>query len=1242
MSADPKPITNITIAPSTEERLLKWDVDANVSIESWLKIYELLTTNYTDEEKVRRLPLSLKGSAFEWFASDIIGQSLTWTQVKNRMTLRFIRATAKPLIQANRLHLKLGENVETYFNKKTKLLKQTTLSDPEICDLLTEGLPEHWRNRLFGIEIRSLNQWINLASELELMMNRQKPTHKQHKTFYTEQSTSKHSTSDGNKRPNTPCRYCKDKGQTIYHWHRECPNRSFNNTKPKSLAIKEDDETYPNCHKCSNESKSPSRTINDKAHGSNATFHTSLGPVFKLIDVPVIINGQNIRAFIDSGSTLSIISYKQANKLNLELSSSRTLRIGQALGSFSTIGIVTAPVTLYDITQTIDLHVVDGFGYPLLLGLDAGQKFRIKLDLERRKVTIPSTFPYSSACLNLQANTNARLDKILLQHKDIFAQHETDIGRISVAKHQITTVPHPPIQLRAYRRPQSEYDEISRQIKDLKEKGLIRDSDSPWAFPVTLAKKKDGTSRMCIDYRRLNTITIDDKMPLPRIDDILDRLRHAKYFTTLDVAWGYWHIEMDSNSINKTAFITHEGHYEWLVMPFGLKNAPSTFQRILQLVLGKTLYKGAINYLDDVIVYSDTLERHLQLLECIFKLFKIHNIKLKSTKCHFLQNKVEYLGYIVSHNKVEPSPSKIESVRSFPAPTSVTEVRRFLGLANYYRRFVPDFAKITKPLTALLRKDVSFNWSDEQQTAFDQLRKILTSKPVLALYDREKPCLLYTDASKVGIGAMLVQKDEKGSEHPIAYYSKALNKHESNYTAFELECLAVIRAVEHFQVYLSLPFTIITDHHALKWLLSLKNPTGKLYRWSIKLSTYNYTLIHKPGKSQQHVDALSRAPVALHLSNREVLEQQKNADLSFVKNPIIENSIVMIEHNNTKRIAVPESLRPKVLSDLHDDFSHPGRNKTIQLITRRYWWPKMIPEIKQYVSSCRTCQLVKQTKHPTIGKMQLPTSQLDPGDLVGLDTIVMGPAARNSKHQYIQVFVDHASRYVWAYPTIKNTSSSVTNLIDKLMSSGVTIKKILTDNHKNFTSNEIKRCLNRHNIKHLLSTPYHPQTNGIVERFNGTLITKLRFVLLDHPKRKWNTLLPKVVSDYNNTPHDVTGFTPAFLFFGKDSHPEPPSMEISEARKLAKSRTENSQNKRKERHDAIHPETSFKIGDQVIRIIPSNHPSVIKTSQKYSGPYFIISQISDNTFDISETLTGPTYRAHSSQLRPFVERRQNS
>ena len=364
-------------------------------------------------------------------------------------------------------------------------------------------------------------------------------------------------------------------------------------------------------------------------------------------------------------------------------------------------------------------------------------------------------------------------------------------------------------------------------VESMEKQGVIKPSTSPWSSPVVLAPKKDGSLRFCIDYRKLNSMMEKDVYPLPRIDDILDTLGETRYFTSLDLAAGYWQIEMDPESCEKSAFVTHQGLHEFVRMPFGLCNAPATFQRLIEVVLAGLVWKCVFAYIDDVLVCSRTFEDHLRHLEQVFARLRQAGLRLKPQKCLFLREKVPYLGYIVTREGIVPDQAKTEKILSYPVPVDVARVRQFLGLASYYRHFVPGFAKAAAPLHALLKKDANFHWTQQCQESFDHLKELLVTPPVLAYpqFQSEHPFILETDASTEGLGAVLAQQQSDGKVHPIAYASRSLNPHERNYGITELETLGLVWAVKTFRAYLLGHHCVVyTDHSACTSLLKQNTP----------------------------------------------------------------------------------------------------------------------------------------------------------------------------------------------------------------------------------------------------------------------------------------------------------------------------------------------------------------------------------------------------------------------------------
>ena len=390
--------------------------------------------------------------------------------------------------------------------------------------------------------------------------------------------------------------------------------------------------------------------------------------------------------------------------------------------------------------------------------------------------------------------------------------------------------------------------------------GIIQPSTSPWASPIVTAMKKNGKKRLCIDYRRVNSITKKDAYPLPRIDEMMDALGEAKWFSSMDLTSGYWQVGMHPESIQKTAFISREGLYEFNVMPFGLCNAPATFQRAMDNMLGDYNWKFAMVYIDDINVFSRTFEEHIQHLQLIFQRIREAGLKLNQEKCNFIRKELLFLGHIINKDGISPDPSTVQKIIDFPQPRTVKGLRSFLGLAGYYRKFVKGFSQIAAPLFKLLRNNITYIWTVDQEEAFSELKRRLTTAPILIYPNFTKKFYLYTDASDSGLGAVLSQKDDENRERVIAYASVSLKPAETRYSTTEKEALAVVWAVRQFRHYLlGTTFEIITDHNALRWLFTKQtNPTPRISRWITTMMEYNFIISYRPGRVNQNADALSR------------------------------------------------------------------------------------------------------------------------------------------------------------------------------------------------------------------------------------------------------------------------------------------------------------------------------------------------------------------------------------------------
>ena len=455
--------------------------------------------------------------------------------------------------------------------------------------------------------------------------------------------------------------------------------------------------------------------------------------------------------------------------------------------------------------------------------------------------------------------TEEMIESVLSYHH-VFSLEENEKGALSGVEHVIKTSNHPPIKQSPHRVPFALRKQISDMVQDMLRDGIIQESASPWTSPVVMVRKKDGTMRFCVDYRRLNAITRKDVFPLPRIDDLLEQLSGKYLFSTFDAHRGYWQIPVSDDSRPKTAFATHEGLYEFRVMPFGLCNAPATFQRLMQRILsGMNSFCNV--YIDDILIFSRNPEEHQEHLEQVFRCLEQYGLKLHPDKCQLARAEVEYLGHIVSGEGIRPNPAKVLAVESIPAPTNVRTVREFLGLCSYYRKFVPDFTKIASPLHHLLRSNVKFEWTEQCQASFQRLKDLLVTPPVLVYPNFDKSFILHTDASGNGLGAVLEQEQDDGTSHPVAYASRSLSKHERRYGITELEALAIVWALKYCKAYLwGHRCTVYTDHAPATTLLGTKHSSGKLARWREIVAEFDLEIRYRPGRRNANADTLSRSP----------------------------------------------------------------------------------------------------------------------------------------------------------------------------------------------------------------------------------------------------------------------------------------------------------------------------------------------------------------------------------------------
>lgn len=548
---------------------------------------------------------------------------------------------------------------------------------------------------------------------------------------------------------------------------------------------------------------------------------------------------------------------------------------------------------------------------------------KAELVYEQNMVSVKDKIQATKRCTNQTDNVSEvnapdkhkpTITKLLKKNQDLFAAKDSDLGHTDTVKMKINTGDNSPIKLRPYRTPLNNRKIVDQAIDEMIEAKIISRSKSPWSFPVVIVDKKDGSKRFCVDFRKLNKITKLNSYPLPLIDDMLALLGNAKYFTSLDLKSGYWQVLMEEEDKEKTAFACHRGLFEFNVMPFGLSNAPAVFQELMSIVL-QDLDKFAVAYLDDILIYSSSLTDHLSHIQQVFDRLRQHGLKLKLKKCHFLQAETNYLGFIINQNGIKPDPKKVEAIASVSAPTSVREVRGFIGMCSYYRRFIPNFSEIAKPIIALTKKYSKFKWTDDCQRAFKYLKDSLTVIPHLAYPDVNKPYTLYTDASQSCIGACLTQPCCEGeevipgikTEKPIYYLSHKLSDTQTRWSTIEKEAFAIHYALQKLDHFLhNAEFTIRTDHKPLKYILEAPMQNKKIQLWALGLSGYNCKVEYISGPENTCADLLSRLP-----------DDQKNSKSETDNEPDINDNIYEINVFNSNRFDTREYASCSVADENH-------------------------------------------------------------------------------------------------------------------------------------------------------------------------------------------------------------------------------------------------------------------------------------------------------------------------------------
>ena len=840
----------------------------------------------------------------------------------------------------------------------------------------------------------------------------------------------------------------------------------------------------------------------------------------------------------------------------------------------------------------------------------------------------------------------AQAREILLKHRGVFAKL-TGLPPVRGVEHEILLTPgHKPPFGPVYQMSPFELEEVKRQLAELIDKDWIQPSRSPYGAPILFVRKKNGKLRLCCDFRAVNKLTVKNRYPLPRIDELLDRLQGATIFSKLDLDSAYHQIRIEEADIPKTAFRTRYGHFEWKVLPFGLTNAPATFQCLMNRVLHPFLDRFVIVYLDDILIFSKSPAEHLRHLDMVLQALEDAQLHAGIAKCAFGLSTVEYLGHVISPDGISPDPAKVSAVRDWPTPKTVHHVRQFLGLTGFYRKFIRHYAHLALPLTALTREHTPWVWRDAiEQKAFDALKEALTSAPALVMADPNLPYQVYTDASGFALGAVLLQ-DHGAGPQPVAYLSKKLSDTERAYPTGDREMLGIVHALTAWRCYLEgAEFTVNSDHLNHTWFAAKKtqNLSRRQTKWMEWLESYYgaVDIQYKAGKANLS-DPLSRRPdlasmsSALDSSLLDSLRAGYDADPYYLQHPkylVARNGIYYMRD----RIAVPndKALKLKLLHECHDcpSAGHLGVTKTLQRVAQRFWWPHLARSVRHYVVACPSCQLNKPSTQAPAGLLHPLPIPHEKFESITMDLITDLPLTKHG-HDAVLTVVDRLTKLVRFVPTRKDASAAV---IAGLMRQhwfrayGLPTS-IVSDRDRRFVSHFWRALFSGLGTELKFSTAFHPQTDGQSERANRTLEEILRHFV--SPRQDdWDDWLDLAEYAINDSVNPSTGYSPFYLCFGHN--PVSPldlalnpvvvpaaQTALDDMRATmqhAKVRLAEAQVRMATQHDEHHRDVTFVVGD-LVRLSTANLslPSTMtkKLTARYLGPFSVEKVVSPVAYQL--------------------------
>lgn len=871
------------------------------------------------------------------------------------------------------------------------------------------------------------------------------------------------------------------------------------------------------------------------------------------------IGKTEIRGLLDSGASISCFgknALETVAKLNLQLKHFKSSVQTAAGCPHPIIGYADAMIHFAGKEKLIRLFIIPSLSQELYLGVDFWRAFGM-LPLKIEEI-IPET--------NVDNNHHVlnQKQKLMLEEiKLMFPSSATEgLGETKLLTHSIDTGFAQPIKQRHYPISPAIQSLMYVELDRMLQMGVIERSQSPWNSPISVARKPNGKVRLCLDARALNGVTTKDAYPMPNIDGILSRLKDTHIISSVDLKDAFWQIGLTEASKEKTAFsVPGRPHYQFRRMPFGLCNSAQTMCRLMDMVIPSELREHVFVYIDDLLIVSADMETHFLRLRQVAESLRKANLTINVEKSKFLLKSITYLGHIVGGGCLKADPERVRAVFEYPTPKTIRQVRSFLGMAGWYRRFIANFSAISAPITDLLGNNKKLNWTPQAQSSFETLKEKLTSAPVLTHPDFSRPFYIQCDASITGVGAVLYQLDSEGHERPIAYMSKKLNSAQRNYTITELECLAAVLSIKKFRGYVEgMEFTVITDHASLKWLMGQKDLSGRLARWSLKLQGFNFTIEHRKGSENIVPDALSRIEIesislpekvldidlaSPHFEDEEYVNLRETITLNSHRLPdlkIIDKKVYKrnefasgdLQVDSTIwKLWVPEAMRLPLIKSAHlpPMAAHCGIGKTLERLKRFFYWPGITVDVRNTIKECETCSETKApniTLRPPMGQQM---SSERPFQFIYSD--LLGPYPRSRKgNTYILVVLDKFTKFVLLHPLKKASASEVATFIEQhfIQMFGVP-ETLYTDNGVQYRSKQFLQLVRKYGINHLTSAIHAPQANAS-ERVNRSILAAIRSYI-DSDQNTWDENLQAIASSLRSSIHGATKTNPYSAVFGQ-------------------------------------------------------------------------------------------------------------